>query len=346
MSHNVNPNINRIIQNLKRKNYSVEEYLEGILSGNRNMLSQAITLLESMLPQDNEKAEQIIKECLPYCGKSQRIGITGVPGVGKSTFIDYFGVKIVEQGHKLAILAIDPSSGISGGSILGDKTRMETLTAMQEVFIRPSPSQGTLGGVAAKTRETIVLCEAAGFDTILVETVGVGQSEYAVASMVDLFMFLIVAGTGDELQGIKRGIMEMCDIVVFTKDDGDNKIRTNTAKRQMQSALQLLPPKNSGWMPKVTSVSSLEYSGFDELNNIIDDYFDFIVKNNFLDKNRNQQSVDWFYEQIVNLLKNTFFSNPQIANLIPNLTIQIKNNEMSPIAAARQLVDLFSSKFK
>jgi LAO/AO transport system kinase len=180
MSHNVNPNINKIIQNLKRQNYTVEEYVEGILSGNRNMLSQSITLLESMLQEDNQKAEQIIKECLPYSGKSKRIGITGVPGVGKSTFIDYFGVKIVEQGHKLAILAIDPSSGISGGSILGDKTRMETLTGMNEVFIRPSPSQGTLGGVAAKTRETIVLCEAAGFDTILVETVGVGQSEYAV----------------------------------------------------------------------------------------------------------------------------------------------------------------------
>jgi len=341
MSDNVNPNINKIIQNLKRQNYSVEEYVEGILSGNRNMLSQSITLLESILPEDNQKAEQIIKECLPYSGKSKRIGITGVPGVGKSTFIDYFGLKLVEQGKKLAILAIDPSSGISGGSILGDKTRMETLTGMSEVFIRPSPSQGTLGGVAAKTRETIILCEAAGFDTILVETVGVGQSEYAVASMVDLFMFLIVAGTGDELQGIKRGIMEMCDIVVFTKDDGDNLQRTAIAKRQMQSALQLLPPKNSGWMPTVTSVSSVEYTGFEKLNQIIDKYFDFISKNNFLISNRNQQSVDWFYEQIVNLLKNSFYANEKVKELIPKLTSQIQNNEISPIAGARQIVDLF-----
>lgn len=341
MSKNVNPNIDKILQNIKKQNYTIEQYIEGILSGNRTMLSQAITLIESQLPEDNEKAQIIIKECLPYTGKSRRIGITGVPGVGKSTFIDYFGTKIIEKNCKLAILAIDPSSGISGGSILGDKTRMETLTTIPEVFIRPSPSGGTLGGVAAKTRETILLCEAAGYDTIIIETVGVGQSEYAVASMVDMFIFLVVAGTGDELQGIKRGIMEMCDLVVFTKNDGDNIERTKIAMKQMEMALHLLPSRPSGWMPNVCAVSSLKKTGFEELFNIIDKYFTYILQNDYFYINRKNQALQWFEDQIINLLKQKFYNNSQIIEKIPLLKQKIFSNEISPIAAANELVELF-----
>jgi LAO/AO transport system kinase len=341
MTRSVNPNISKILQNIKRETYTIDQYVEGIVSGNRNLLSKAITLLESSLPEDNDKADQIIKECLPYSGKSRRIGITGVPGVGKSTFIDYFGKKLIEDGHRIAILAIDPSSSISGGSILGDKTRMETLSAMEEVFIRPTPSSGTLGGVAAKTRESIILCEAAGFDTIIIETVGVGQSEYSVASMVDLFMLLLVAGTGDELQGIKRGIMEMCDIVVFTKDDGDNGLRTNVAKGQFKSALHLFPPKTSGWTPEVLSISSVEKTGFSDLNKCLIKYFDFINSTDFLIKNRKKQSLQWLHDQIVNILKTRFYSNEHVSGLLHCLEQQIESDEISPISAAKYLVDMF-----
>lgn len=341
MTRSINPNINKILQNIKRDTYTIEQYVEGIVSGNRNLLSKAITLLESSLPQDNEKADQIIKECLPYSGKSRRIGITGVPGVGKSTFIDYFGEKLILAGHRIAILAIDPSSSISGGSILGDKTRMETLSGLEEAFIRPSPSSGTLGGVAAKTRESIILCEAAGFDTIIIETVGVGQSEYSVSSMVDLFMLLLVAGTGDELQGIKRGIMEMCDIVVFTKDDGDNVLRTNIAKGQFKSALHLFPAKTSGRIPEVMSVSSVDRTGFNELIIFINNYFEFINSNDFLIQNRKKQSLQWLHDQIVNILKTRFYSNEHVTKKIYLLEQQIEADEISPISAAKLLVDMF-----
>ena len=338
MNKNINPNLKKILGQRKKDNFSVEDYVKGIILGDRNMLSRAITLLESNKNTDSEKADEIIKKCLPYSGKSRRIGITGVPGVGKSTFIDYFGFKLIENKHKIAILAIDPSSSRSGGSILGDKTRMETISGREEAFIRPSPTSGTLGGVAAKTRETIVLCEAAGFDTIIIETVGVGQSEIAVASMVDLFLMLLVAGTGDELQGIKRGIMEMTDILVFTKSDGSNIDRTKVAKMQFKTALKLFPTKESNWIPDVCSVSAYEKTGFEELTKNIDDYFNTITNNCFITKNRKNQSLQWLNDQIIELLKKNFFQNTQVKTSLELLTKQIVESETSPITAAKKLV--------
>lgn len=341
MNKNINPNIKRLLNNKKTENYSVDDYCNGIISGDRNMLSRAITLLESSLDNDTSKADEIIKKCLPYSGKSRRIGITGVPGVGKSTFIDFFGSKLIEQNHKIAILAIDPSSSLSGGSILGDKTRMETISGKNEAFIRPSPTAGTLGGVAAKTRETIILCEAAGFDTIIIETVGVGQSEIAVSSMVDLFLMLLVAGTGDELQGIKRGIMEMTDILVFTKNDGSNINRTQIAKVQFETALKLFSKKESEWIPQVSSVSAYEKTGFDELTNIINDFFTHINENNFLNYNRKNQSLQWLNDQIVELLKKNFYENENVKKSLSKKEAQIVQNEISPIVAAKDLIKIF-----
>ena len=250
----VNPYLKKRVQ---RKRYTADEYVAGILDGNITILSQAVTLVESSLHEHQEIAQEIIEKCLPHAGKSVRVGITGVPGAGKSTSIDSFGMHLINAGHKLAVLAIDPSSERSKGSILGDKTRMEALSREKNAFIRPSPSAGSLGGVARKTRETIVLCEAAGFDTIFVETVGVGQSETAVHSMVDFFLLIQLAGTGDELQGIKRGIMEMADGIIINKADGDNIKKAELAAAQFRNALHLFPPSDSGWSPKV-----LTYSGY------------------------------------------------------------------------------------
>ncbi|MBN2662996.1 MAG: methylmalonyl Co-A mutase-associated GTPase MeaB [Bacteroidales bacterium] len=338
VNKNINPNIKKLLISKKNEIFSADEYVNGIVNGNRNMLSKAITLLESNLNDDLKKADQIIKMCLPFSGKSRRIGITGVPGVGKSTFIDYFGLKLIENNHKIAVLAIDPSSSLSGGSILGDKTRMESISGKIEAFVRPSPTSGTLGGVASKTRETIVLCEAAGFDTIIIETVGVGQSEIAVSSMVDLFLMLFVAGTGDELQGIKRGIMEMTDILVFTKNDGANIDRTKVAKIQFETALKFFSTKESNWLPKVCCVSAFEKSGFNELNVIIEQYFNHITKNGFIVQNRKNQSLQWLNDQIIDNLKKDFYQNETIKKSITKITQQIVNQQISPIYAAKELI--------
>src|SRR3989339_134259 len=253
----VNPYFDNFYSKKRTGLLSKDEYLKGILSGNTTILSQAITLVESSRNDHRAIAQNLISECLPHVVKSMRIGITGVPGAGKSTFIEAFGGLITAMGHKLAVLAIDPSSERSKGSILGDKTRMEELSIDKNAYIRPSPSAGSLGGVARKTRETIILCEAAGFDTIFIETVGVGQSEIAVHSMVDFFLLLMLAGAGDELQGIKRGIMEMADFIVINKADGDNLLKTNSAKVQYENALHLFPAKESGWIPKVQTCSAI-----------------------------------------------------------------------------------------
>ncbi|HSH50986.1 MAG TPA: methylmalonyl Co-A mutase-associated GTPase MeaB, partial [Bacteroidales bacterium] len=257
----INPEVIKKFRKNKKTERSVQEYVDGIINGNRTILGQAITLIESSLPDHHQIAQEIIEKCLPYAGNSIRIGITGVPGVGKSTFIESMGKYITSKGNKLAVLAIDPSSERSKGSILGDKTRMEELATDTNAFIRPSPSAGSLGGVARKTRETIVLCEAAGFNTIFIETVGVGQSETAVHSMVDFFLLLMLAGAGDELQGIKRGIMEMADAIVINKADGGNIQKAELAKNQYQNALHLYPPAPSGWIPKVLTCSSLVKTG-------------------------------------------------------------------------------------
>ena len=334
--------VNPYLQNKKRpakKELSVEEFLEGILSGNRMILSRAITLIESTNPEHFDKAQEIIEKALPYSGKSVRIGITGVPGVGKSTFIESLGKHITGQGKKLAVLAIDPSSERSKGSILGDKTRMEELSTDPNAFIRPSPSGLTLGGVARKTKETIVLCEAAGFDVILVETVGVGQSETVVKNMVDFFLLLMLSGAGDELQGIKRGIMEMADAIVINKADGDNIKKAELAKAQYQSALHLFPLPESKWEVSVKTCSALEKRAIDEVWNIITHYAQFTKDNGYFSANRNEQLVKIFYDWIDDTLRNRFYTHPKIKEKIKELIPLIREGKITPYKAGGILLE-------
>ena len=341
------PNINPYLstQNRARKReLSVKEYLCGIREGDITILSQAVTLVESFNPEHRQTAQAIIEASLPYSGQSVRIGITGVPGAGKSTSIDTFGCHLIQQGKRLAVLAIDPSSERSKGSILGDKTRMEQLSKEKNAFIRPSPSAGSLGGVARKTRETIILCEAAGFDTIFVETVGVGQSETAVHSMVDFFLLIQLAGTGDELQGIKRGIMEMVDGIVINKADGDNIEKANLAKAQFANALHLFPASESGWAPRVLSYSGYYGTGIKELWEMIGEYIAFVKVNGYFNHRRNQQSKYWMYESIDETLKGRFYNNPQIIKSQPIIERKVLNGEMSPFTAAQQLIDLYEEE--
>jgi len=272
------------------KIYTTAEYVEGILRGDIAMLSRAVTLIESSKEAHQQQALQIIEQCLPYSGRSIRVGITGVPGCGKSTSINVFGMHLIQKGHKVAVLAIDPSSARTKGSILGDKTRMETLAREPHAFIRPSPSAGSLGGVAHKTRETIILCEAAGFDVIMIETVGVGQSETAVHSMVDFFLLIQLAGTGDELQGIKRGIMEMADGIAINKADGDNVEHAKIAAGYFRNALHLFPPSDSGWIPKVLTYSGKEQTGVAAIWEMIDEYVAFTKANGYFDLKRQEQA--------------------------------------------------------
>lgn len=333
----VNPNYQR----QKRRNLTVDNFLEGITQGNITILSQAITLIESTLPQHHDTAQQIIERCLPHSGKSVRIGITGVPGAGKSTFIEAIGSKVTAMGHKLAVLAIDPSSERSKGSILGDKTRMETLVHDPKAFIRPSPSAGSLGGVARKTRESVILCEAAGFDVIFIETVGVGQSETAVHSMVDLFLLLQISGAGDELQGIKRGIMEMADVVAITKADGTNINKAQLAKAHYINALQLFPMPASGWRPKVFTTSATEGTGLMELWGSIEDFIKFTKNNKYFENNRANQAKYWMYETINARLKDNFFQSPTIEPLLAVYEKSVLENKLSSFAAATELLDKY-----
>ena len=286
-------------------------------------------------------AQEIIEKCLPYAEKSVRIGITGVPGAGKSTSIDVFGMHLIGQGRKLAVLAIDPSSERSKGSILGDKTRMEALSREKNAFIRPSPTAGSLGGVARKTRETIILCEAAGFDTVFVETVGVGQSETAVHSMVDFFLLIQLAGTGDELQGIKRGIMEMADGIVINKADGDNVEKAKLAAAQFRNALHLFPPSESGWIPKVLTYSGYYNVGVKEIWDMIDEYITFTRNNGYFYAKRNEQAKYWMYESINNTLRETFYNNPAVVGMLGFTEKQVLNNEISSFVGAKRMMDLF-----
>ncbi len=332
------------VLNFKKKQkalLSPQEYFEGILSKNRAILSQAITIIESSLPAHREIARELIELCLPYSGKSLRIGITGVPGVGKSTFIEKFGNHIIAQNNMLAVLAIDPSSQRSGGSILGDKTRMETLVNNPAAFIRPSPSAGSLGGVAQKTRESIILCEAAGFNIILVETVGVGQSEIAVHSMVDFFLLLMLGGAGDELQGIKRGIMEMADAIAVTKADGDNILRAERAKSELQNALHLFPASESGWTPKASTCSAVNGNGIDDLWQSIKDYEIHTKENNFFENKRSSQIKYWIHETIGQKLKDAFYENPNIKDALKKMELASLQQKMSPFNVAEELFKLF-----
>jgi LAO/AO transport system kinase len=332
------------IQQFRRKQPSAEELIAGILKGDKTALSRAITLVESTNPEHLEKANEVIKGCLPYANNSNRIGITGVPGVGKSTFIEAFGTYLTSIGKKVAVLAVDPSSSISHGSILGDKTRMEELVKDKNAYIRPSASGDTLGGVARKTRETIILCEACGFDTIIIETVGVGQSETAVHSMVDFFLLLKISGAGDELQGIKRGIMEMADTIVINKADGDNIAKAKLAKTEFSRALHLFPAKSSGWIPKVTTCSAYEKTGIDAIWEIISEYLELVKVNHYFEEKRQNQNQFWMMETINEHLKSHFYNHSNVVQFLEENKKAVLNNEISPFAAAMSLLEQYFNK--
>ena len=324
------PIVNPYFTRRKKPKLSTDQYVEGILAGNITTLSQAITLIESNNPTHYAQAQEIIERCLPHAGKSVRIGITGVPGAGKSTFIEAVGNMVTSLRHKLAVLAIDPSSERSGGSILGDKTRMA----------------GSLGGVARKTRETIVLCEAAGFDVIFIETVGVGQSETAVHSMVDMFMLLQISGAGDELQGIKRGIMEMADIMVITKADGENIHKAELAKTQFQGALRLFPVPESGWRPKVYTCSAVAGTGLEEVWKGVEEFLDHIEANGYFRHNRNRQNKYWMYESINEVLRNSFYHDPAVESRIAEYEQRVLDDKISSFIAAKELLDIYFKDLK
>jgi len=326
---------------LKKNRLSVDEYVKGILKGDRVILSRAITLIESTLSSDQRLAEKVMEGVLPFSGKSIRIGITGVPGVGKSTFIESLGKLLVDGGYRLAVLTIDPSSQKSHGSILGDKTRMESLASDKRAYIRPSPAGATLGGVSARTREAMILCEAAGYNVVLIETVGVGQSEIAVKGMVDFFLLLMLAGAGDELQGIKKGIIEMCDALVVNKADGENMDAARRAKREYSNALHLFPAKENGWVQKILICSALKKSGLEEIWEMIEGYVEKMRKNGFFEINRQEQRINWMHEHIRYLLESRFYNDHVIKEKINFLLPDIKSGQQSAIAKARELVDLF-----
>ncbi|MCL2596294.1 MAG: methylmalonyl Co-A mutase-associated GTPase MeaB [Paludibacter sp.] len=337
------PIINPYLTKTRKKPIlSVEDYVKGILDGNISVLSQAVTLIESSLPAHQKLAHCILEKCLSFAGNSVRLGITGVPGAGKSTFIEVLGMYLVSQkGKKLAVLAIDPSSERTKGSILGDKTRMEELSASRNAFIRPSPASGSLGGVARKTRETIVLCEAAGFDTVIVETVGVGQSETAVHSMVDFFLLIQLAGTGDELQGIKRGIMEMADGIVINKADGENIEKSRLAQNLFKNALHLFPYPQSQWTAEVLLASAIEKTGISQVWNMVEKYIDFVIANGYFQNNRNEQSKYWMYETIDSQIKDRFYNNINIKKLLKQVEQDVLTHKISSFAAAHKLLDKY-----
>lgn len=336
----INPYLNR--KRFARKIYTVDQIVEGILKGDVTMLAQAVTLVESVIPEHQEKAQQVIERCLPYSGKSIRVGISGVPGAGKSTSIDEFGMHVLERfGGKLAVLAIDPSSERTKGSILGDKTRMEKLSQHPNAFIRPSPSAGSLGGVARKTRETVILCEAAGFDKIFIETVGVGQSETACHSMVDFFLLIQVAGTGDELQGIKRGIMEISDGIVINKCDGDNVKRCEMAAQGFRNALHFFPTPESGWLPKVLTYSGFYGYGIKEVWDMVYEYIDFVKESGYFDYRRQCQNKYWMYETIENTLRNRFYHNQHVRDTLHLMEQRVLNGERTSFMAAHDLLDMY-----
>ncbi len=325
----------------RKKTLNAAEYAQGILAGDRGILSRAITLIESSRPDHLPMAQEIVERCLPYAGDSVRIGITGVPGVGKSTFIEALGSFLTDKGHQLAVLAIDPSSARSKGSILGDKTRMEQLANDARAFIRPSPSAGSLGGVARKTRESIILCEAAGFDVIFVETVGVGQSEIAVHSMVDFFLLLMLAGAGDELQGIKRGIMEMADSLFINKADGDNMPAATRAQAAYTNALHLFPPAPSGWAPRVGLCSAMTGSGIPEVWEAILDYIRHTRNNGFFSQKRKDQDLQTLFSALEQQLLDHFYQHESIRQKLPDVKDAVLHQRLSAYAAAQHLIDLY-----
>lgn len=338
---NISSSVVNEIQQFRKVQPTSKELVDGILSGNITALSRAITLVESTNVSHLEKANEVINACLSHANKSIRIGITGVPGVGKSTFIEAFGKYLTGLGKKVAVLAVDPSSTISHGSILGDKTRMEELVKDKNAYIRPSSSGETLGGVARKTRETITLCEAAGFDIIIIETIGVGQSETAVHSMVDFFLLLKISGAGDELQGIKRGIMEMADAIVINKADGDNIKKANLAKTEFNRALHLFPAKKSGWTPTTSTCSAITQEGIPEAWETILQFVEVTKHNNYFNEKRATQNQFWMMETINEQLKLNFFNHTEIQKLLDSTKKAVQNDEISPFAAAQLLLEKY-----
>jgi LAO/AO transport system kinase len=319
-------------------------YVQGVLNGDRRLIAKTITLIESSLSDHRQLAQTIIDLLLPYSGKAIRLGITGVPGVGKSTFIESLGTMLVKKGHRVAVLAVDPSSKRSGGSVLADKTRMEKLAVEKRAFIRPSPSGGTLGGVARKTRETMILCEAAGFDIIIVETVGVGQSETAVASMVDFFLVLMIAGAGDELQGIKKGILELADAVAVNKADGDNIERAEFARKQYETALHFLAPSSPNWTPPVLTCSALEMIDIDVIWENVIKHHTIFTDTGELKANRKKQAVDWMWSLIKEGLKDRFYQNPEVKKNLPETIREVENGTVASTIAAGRLLNLLDNK--
>ncbi len=315
-------------------------YIDGVLERKRGVIAKSITLIESSLSAHQETAQTIIDGLLPHSGNAMRIGITGVPGVGKSTFIESFGMMLVAQGHNVAVLAVDPSSSRSGGSVLGDKTRMEKLSMHANAFIRPSPTSGTLGGVAKKTRETMIVCEAAGYDVILVETVGVGQSETRVASMVDFFLVLMLAGAGDELQGIKKGILELADAIAINKADGNNVERAMEARNEYVSALNLMESKSSAWAVPVLTCSALTGEGLKNIWATIHDHRQKLSAAGELAEKRRSQAIDWMWSLVEEGLKDRFFKNPNVKGQLQNIVDTVENGMTSPSAAALELLQL------
>ena len=321
-----------------------QKYVDGVLSRNRLMLARTITLIESTLPDHQKLAREIVDRLLPHTGNAIRIGITGVPGAGKSTYIESFGNMLTEQGHRVAVLAIDPSSTRSGGSILGDKTRMEKLAINENAFIRPSPSSGTLGGVGRKTRETMLVCEAAGYDVVIIETVGVGQSETTVASMVDFFLVLLIAGAGDELQGIKKGVLEVADAIVINKADGDNINRAEMAKKEYETALHMLMPASPNWTVPVLTCSSLEHRGIDRIWETILEHRDKLTKSGEMAEKRKNQALEWMAFLLDEGLRQWFYSTPKIVEILPQLRNLVAKGKTSPTAAADTLLAHLNQK--
>jgi LAO/AO transport system kinase len=328
-----------------RRRLPLQHYVDGVLQGDRMILARAISVIESDLPSDGELAASLLDRLLPHAGNSRRVGITGVPGVGKSTFIDALGMHLIrDHGETVAVLSVDPSSPISGGSILGDKTRMERLAVEERAFIRPSPSRGHLGGVARRTRETILLCEAAGYHNILVETVGVGQSETAVRSMTDFFLLLMLAGAGDELQGMKRGIIEMLDGMTITKSDGDNKMKAERARIEYSHALHLFPVSADGWAQPVLTCSALTGEGIAEVWQMVLEHRQLMEINGFLAKRRSHQALEWMNELLMLGLEESFRSDTSVASRLPLLQKDVQKGTVTPFAASRELLRLYHTK--
>lgn len=323
---------------IKRRQLSLDEYISGVLSGDRTILSRAITLVESNAPAHMADAQQMVQELLPYTGRSIRVGITGVPGAGKSTLIEALGNFLCDHGHKTAVLAVDPSSTLTRGSILGDKTRMEKLSSRADAFIRPSPSGGVLGGVARKSRETMLVCEAAGYDVILVETVGVGQSEVTVRSMVDFFLLVLIAGAGDELQGIKKGIMELCDTVLINKADGDNRLRAQAARMEFVRILHYLQPATEGWNTQALACSSTTGEGIPQLWEVIQDFVTCTRSSGMFQQRRTLQSMEWVGSMVEEYLRTSFYNHPSIKKALPGIKRGVMSGQYSPTKAADLLV--------